>query len=283
MIAIGWLTETAKGGLAPVLIFVCPRRHLAPLSCPRPIAADSSSPHRPRSTLSAASGSCSSSAAPTRTASTVSVGPTPLASPIHSSLADRRLTSTGRAPPESRSAEVIAINNCLRYLAAAGASAGILPLVKAIDVGPANSLFAGIGLLGFGCVLAVIRWGTLAAQSVDRHASGPSERLIVSAPTPSHFRYPGEAMSGRTVPDAAMALAASSGRAEATPTASRTSTDRPLSAMSSNKGPPVNVSRATSRRPGEPAMGVAAGAGERQRSEVEAESLRELARTVSLH
>jgi hypothetical protein len=53
--------------------------------------------------------------------------------------------------------------------------------------------------------------------------------------------------------------------------------------MSSNKGPPVDVSRATSRRPGKPAMSVAAGAGERQRSEVEAESLRELARTVSLH
>lgn len=38
-------------------------------------------------------------------------------------------------------------------------SAGILPLVKAIGVGPANTIAAGLGLIGVVLVLAIIRWG----------------------------------------------------------------------------------------------------------------------------
>ncbi|KAL7415549.1 major facilitator superfamily domain-containing protein [Mrakia frigida] len=60
---------------------------------------------------------------------------------------------------QKRSSEVIAINNFVRYAFAAGASAGILPLVKAIGVGPANTIAAGLGLIGVVLVLAIIRWG----------------------------------------------------------------------------------------------------------------------------
>ena len=60
---------------------------------------------------------------------------------------------------QKRSSEVIAINNFVRYAFAAGASAGILPLVKAIGVGPANTIAAGLGLIGVVLVLAIIKWG----------------------------------------------------------------------------------------------------------------------------
>lgn len=69
---------------------------------------------------------------------------------------------------QTRSAEVIAINNCIRYLFAAGASAGILPLVKAIGVGPANTLAAGIAWMGFGTVLLTLKWGTSLLYSLLR-------------------------------------------------------------------------------------------------------------------
>jgi len=60
---------------------------------------------------------------------------------------------------QKRSSEAIAINNMVRYSFAAGASAGILPLVKAIGVGPANTIAAGLGLIGVVLVLAIIKWG----------------------------------------------------------------------------------------------------------------------------
>jgi hypothetical protein len=44
-------------------------------------------------------------------------------------------------------------------LFSAGASAGILPLVRAIGVGPANTIAAGIGLVGVLLVLCIIKWG----------------------------------------------------------------------------------------------------------------------------
>lgn len=42
---------------------------------------------------------------------------------------------------------------------AAAAVAGILPLIKTVGVGAANTIAAAIGFIGFLFVLAIIRWG----------------------------------------------------------------------------------------------------------------------------
>lgn len=97
---------------------------------------------------------------------------------------------------QTRSAEVIAINNCIRYLFAAGASAGILPLVKAIGVGPANTLAAGIAWMGFGTVLLTLKWGTSSPPFplVKKKATLIVSLLCVDVLSP------GEKWSGRPVP-----------------------------------------------------------------------------------
>ncbi|KAF8590676.1 MFS general substrate transporter [Ramaria rubella] len=60
---------------------------------------------------------------------------------------------------QDRSAEVIATNNCLRYVASACASAAVLPLIQTIGVAPTNAIAAAIGLIGFGFMCATIRYG----------------------------------------------------------------------------------------------------------------------------
>ncbi|CDZ98104.1 Synaptic vesicle transporter SVOP and related transporters (major facilitator superfamily) [Phaffia rhodozyma] len=60
---------------------------------------------------------------------------------------------------QSRSAEVIAINNCMRYVFSAAGTAGILPLINKIGVGWADTWAAGLTIIGFLFVCAIIRWG----------------------------------------------------------------------------------------------------------------------------
>lgn len=59
----------------------------------------------------------------------------------------------------SRASEVIAVNNCVRYLFSAAASAFVLPLVQRIGVGYTNLLSAGLCWIGFGLILLVIKYG----------------------------------------------------------------------------------------------------------------------------
>ncbi|KAH8922464.1 MFS general substrate transporter [Atractiella rhizophila] len=68
---------------------------------------------------------------------------------------------------QQNSAEVIAANNCIRYIFSAAASASILPLVKAIGVGPANAMSAGLGWLGCLMVILVLRYGRRMREWVD--------------------------------------------------------------------------------------------------------------------
>ncbi|EIN13032.1 MFS general substrate transporter [Punctularia strigosozonata HHB-11173 SS5] len=68
---------------------------------------------------------------------------------------------------QKRSAETIAINNCIRYIFAAAASAAVLPLIKAIGVAAANGIAAAISLIGFALTLATIRWGEERRTRVD--------------------------------------------------------------------------------------------------------------------
>ncbi|KAF8584881.1 MFS general substrate transporter [Ramaria rubella] len=60
---------------------------------------------------------------------------------------------------QDRSAEAIATNNFLRYMASAGASAAVLPLIQAIGIAPTNAIAAGFSLIGFGLVCATIKYG----------------------------------------------------------------------------------------------------------------------------
>jgi len=58
---------------------------------------------------------------------------------------------------QTRSTEVIAANNCIRYIASAGASAAVLPVMQAIGIAPTNAIAAGIAWAGFICVWLVRR------------------------------------------------------------------------------------------------------------------------------
>lgn len=60
---------------------------------------------------------------------------------------------------QARSAEIIAVNNAVRYVFSAGAAAWSLPLIQRIGVGPANTIAAVLVWGGFGLVLVTIRWG----------------------------------------------------------------------------------------------------------------------------
>ncbi|KAF7981268.1 hypothetical protein HWV62_34159 [Athelia sp. TMB] len=57
---------------------------------------------------------------------------------------------------QSRSAEVIAAN---KYLCSAGASAAVLPVMKAIGIAPTNAIAAGFAWIGCGLVIVVILYG----------------------------------------------------------------------------------------------------------------------------
>ncbi|KAK4047439.1 hypothetical protein OIO90_006184 [Microbotryomycetes sp. JL221] len=58
-----------------------------------------------------------------------------------------------------RSSEVIAVNNCLRYIFSAGSSAFVLPMIDQVGVGVTNTFAAGLCWCGFGLVLLTIKFG----------------------------------------------------------------------------------------------------------------------------
>lgn len=60
---------------------------------------------------------------------------------------------------QTRSAEVIAVNNSLRYLLSAAASAFVLPLIEKIGVGLTNTFSAILCWIGFLLILITIRYG----------------------------------------------------------------------------------------------------------------------------
>lgn len=67
-----------------------------------------------------------------------------------------------------RSSEVIAVNNCLRYVFSAAASAFVLPLIQAIGVGWTNTFAAAMCWVGCGLVLVTIRYGKRMRQVGER-------------------------------------------------------------------------------------------------------------------
>lgn len=68
---------------------------------------------------------------------------------------------------QSRSAEAIAVNNWMRYIFSAGASAAALPLIQVINIAPTNAIATGFTLLGFLLVCLTIRYGQGWRESVD--------------------------------------------------------------------------------------------------------------------
>ncbi|KAF8581941.1 MFS general substrate transporter [Ramaria rubella] len=60
---------------------------------------------------------------------------------------------------QDRSAEVIATNNAVRYMASAGVSAGVLPLIQTIGIAPTNAIASSFALAGFGLICATIKYG----------------------------------------------------------------------------------------------------------------------------
>ncbi|KZT59409.1 MFS general substrate transporter [Calocera cornea HHB12733] len=74
---------------------------------------------------------------------------------------------------QARSTEVIAANNCIRYIASAGASAAVLPLMQAIGIAPTNAIAAGLAWAGFICVWLVRRRAPpLRRVSLDEERGG---------------------------------------------------------------------------------------------------------------
>ncbi|KAF8519191.1 major facilitator superfamily domain-containing protein [Gautieria morchelliformis] len=60
---------------------------------------------------------------------------------------------------QDRSAEVIATNNCLRYIASAGASAAVLPIIQKIGIAATNAIATGFSVTGFALMCATIKYG----------------------------------------------------------------------------------------------------------------------------
>jgi hypothetical protein len=76
---------------------------------------------------------------------------------------------------QDRSAEVIATNkyasrccdgsfltalsSCLRYIASAGASAAVLPIIQKIGIAATNAIATGFSLTGFALMCATIKYG----------------------------------------------------------------------------------------------------------------------------
>ncbi|KAH8917119.1 hypothetical protein BT69DRAFT_1339447 [Atractiella rhizophila] len=79
---------------------------------------------------------------------------------------------------QQNSAEVIALNNGMRYLFSAVASAAILPLVKAVGVGPANAMSAGMGWIGCGLVVLVLRYGRRMRNWIDGKKEGMEQETM---------------------------------------------------------------------------------------------------------
>ncbi|KAL8291929.1 hypothetical protein RQP46_002187 [Phenoliferia psychrophenolica] len=69
------------------------------------------------------------------------------------------LNGIGLMVMQDRSAEVIAVNNAVRYILSGAASAFALPLIDVIGAGWANTFAACLTWLGFGLVLLTIRYG----------------------------------------------------------------------------------------------------------------------------
>ncbi|EIW69837.1 hypothetical protein TREMEDRAFT_13217, partial [Tremella mesenterica DSM 1558] len=61
---------------------------------------------------------------------------------------------------QTRSAEVIAVNNCVRYLFAAGASAVLLPIANAIGWGWTMTITSVICWMACGMILLMLKYGT---------------------------------------------------------------------------------------------------------------------------
>ncbi|EJU03028.1 MFS general substrate transporter [Dacryopinax primogenitus] len=69
---------------------------------------------------------------------------------------------------QTRSTEVIAINNCLRYVACAASSSYCLPLTNAIGVAPMNAISSVLAWIGFALIAWTIRDGSKWREDQER-------------------------------------------------------------------------------------------------------------------
>jgi hypothetical protein len=76
-----------------------------------------------------------------------------------------------------RSAEIVAANNCVRYLFSAGASIVALPLIQRIGVAGTNALAAGLAWMGFGLVLLIVYKGPRMRRSLDKMVEVERKRV----------------------------------------------------------------------------------------------------------
>jgi hypothetical protein len=75
----------------------------------------------------------------------------------------------------------------MRYLFSAGASAGVLPLIKTIDIAPTNAIAAAIAWIGFGLVVGTIVYGRTWRERVDgnhHHPTGVAAAEKGAKPSP---------------------------------------------------------------------------------------------------
>lgn len=84
---------------------------------------------------------------------------------------------------QTRSAEAIATNNCLRYIASAGASAVVLPLIQKIGIAATNGIAAAFTVLGFSLIVWTVicgeKWRDAESRvhfDGDKSASGPDSK-----------------------------------------------------------------------------------------------------------
>lgn len=77
---------------------------------------------------------------------------------------------------QTRSAQALASNNCIRYLFAAAASAFVLPLVEAVGLGWTLIVAAAAQWVGFGAILVTMVWGEKWRERVAAREDGPVEK-----------------------------------------------------------------------------------------------------------
>ncbi|ORY35815.1 major facilitator superfamily domain-containing protein [Naematelia encephala] len=75
---------------------------------------------------------------------------------------------------QKRSAEAIAVNNFVRYVFAAAASAFVLPMADAIGWGWTMTFAAGVSLLSFATLVLVIRYGHKWREAADKAYGVPN-------------------------------------------------------------------------------------------------------------
>lgn len=69
------------------------------------------------------------------------------------------------------------VDSCLRYIAAAGASAAALPLIQTIGIAATNAITVVFTLAGFALICLTIKYGKVWRERVGNSESEESEKI----------------------------------------------------------------------------------------------------------